>query len=734
MMALPSLVALLVGLAAVGAASNSSGMAWPLPLWYTEEMGAVRQCVLDVRKEGNCTVTLRLDAVWACANAYSDDIRDLASYCHSRCSTSPGEECKRLWASGGNARGDEIKPYLNLAHASGICCCCPDAVSKVEISLVAAGEVADYDQPTRTALINAMAAALGLSPASITLTITAAAVNLLFTVAVADETEADAVVTRTSASLGTTAQAEAVLNTKLREQASARQTDSRPSSTAASRLDGSSTGRLQLISGPKVNARQNRETTGPPPSPPPPVQPPEAPPPPPPPTRYVSGTRGACCGAYGNLSVPAKAHASLSACEAACDADPACTSIAYTSGVSGCLSGASSGSPTTAKCPMYAGTRSAGPRDNTGDWNEALWWARGHGMPNVTQDAPWMLTVTFNVTEEQRKRNPGCSGCSGANMVLLSLTGKDRVPNQPFDHGSGDWQILFDHLPWSGQAGVSPHGEGALTMRRQSGGAWRTWDYSCTGTGVTCPGTPPQLTDGVPHTVTIHSTPSASADAIKLYVDGSLVATSDVGVHFPNFVATARAQDLHGTNSYQCVQSSSKRWMDETTLTEGVVSCESNQGSQALACGPSGVASTSDSGFWCTYDLTYSTFRGNIDMLHLENDVTEADPYAKCKPCQVCLSLPPPPCPPAHKLPLSRSRVCENYGSRHACSRPPATCIPFPAATAPTTPRASRGCRHAAANGPARPSVITMTAPGSGRANPALTTARRPAATMTACH
>ena len=58
-MPLLSLAALLAGLAAVG----SSEMAWPLPLWYTEEMGAVRQCVLDVRKEGNCTVTLRLDAV-----------------------------------------------------------------------------------------------------------------------------------------------------------------------------------------------------------------------------------------------------------------------------------------------------------------------------------------------------------------------------------------------------------------------------------------------------------------------------------------------------------------------------------------------------------------------------------------------------------------------------------------------------------------------------------------------
>ena len=120
-MPLPSLAALLAGLAAVGAASNSSEMAWPLPLWYTEDMGAVRQCVLDVRKEGNCTVTFRLDAVWACANAYFDDIRDLASYCHSRCSTSPGEECKRLWASGGRLFLNE---YFTLLYSTTVSIYC----------------------------------------------------------------------------------------------------------------------------------------------------------------------------------------------------------------------------------------------------------------------------------------------------------------------------------------------------------------------------------------------------------------------------------------------------------------------------------------------------------------------------------------------------------------------------------------------------------------------------------
>ena len=616
-----SLVALLAGPVALAGASDSSMMAWPLRLWYTEEMGAVRQCVLDIRSRGNCTVTLRLDAVWACANAYSDEIRDLASYCHSRCSDLPGVDCKRLWASGGDATGDEIKPYLNLAHASGICCCCPDAVSKVEISLMAAGEVADYDQAARTALINAMAAALGVSPAAITLSITAASVNLLFTVAVEDEKEANAVVRTVSTSLGTTAQANNVLNAKLRLQRSVAVVS------------------LQLINAPQAAARKDRETVAPPPSPPPPAAPPSPLPPPflpPPPDRYLSGIQGSCCGAYGTLTSPASARASLEACMSACDAEPTCTSIAYTSEISGCLAGAGSPPPSagteTVPCPLYSGTRPGGPFPSSQErWKEALWWARGHGLPTVTLVAPWMLTVTFTVTEAQRKMTNG-------QMVLLSLTGLNRLPNQPFDTTSGDWQIYFDNQEWSGQAGVSPYGVGALGMRRHQGGVWRTWDYSCTGTGVTCPGTPPQLTDGLPHTVTIHSTPWASDDAIKLYVDGLQVATSDSGANFPNMVSTARAQDLHGTQSTQCAATGQKRWIDETTLTEGVVACDTSSDQAMRDCGPSTLASAADSGFWCTYDLTLTTFRGEVHMLHLENDVTEADPYAKCRPCQpVCL-------------------------------------------------------------------------------------------------
>ena len=311
---------------------------------------------------------------------------------------------------------------------------------------------------------------------------------------------------------------------------------------------------------------------------------------------YVAGTNGACCGAYDELTVPASAHASLAACQAACDADASCTSIAYTAGLSGCIDGLTGPAEPTTTCPMYAGTRPTGTT-----WQDAIWWAQGHGLPLATEAAAWMATISFTLTAEQQSDH----------MVLLSLTGR----GSSFPSGNSDWQVLIEH---SGN-------DGAIGMRRTP---WSlgTWSYS---------GTVPLLNDGQPHTVTIFKTGGDSGDDVKLFVDGTHVATAPGGGDFlPQVIASTRFQDLHAYYSTQCVSGDQKRWIDTTMLTEGIETCGASTDQDKRDCGPG----SEGDGHYCTYDLQQNAFKGTIHMLHVANDVTEGNAYAACNPCQsACL-------------------------------------------------------------------------------------------------
>ena len=82
----------------------------------------------------------------------------------------------------------------------------------VDISMVAAGSVSDFDRDTQARLTSSMATTLGVDASAVALSITAASVKLTFTVAVADATEAAAISATVATALDTTDTASAALS------------------------------------------------------------------------------------------------------------------------------------------------------------------------------------------------------------------------------------------------------------------------------------------------------------------------------------------------------------------------------------------------------------------------------------------------------------------------------------------------------------------------------------------
>ena len=87
----------------------------------------------------------------------------------------------------------------------------PPTAATVEVSMTAAGDVADYDDSIKAELVSSFATAIGVPEDDVTLTVTAASVRLLFSVAAASVADAASISDEATVSFGSAEDASAAL-------------------------------------------------------------------------------------------------------------------------------------------------------------------------------------------------------------------------------------------------------------------------------------------------------------------------------------------------------------------------------------------------------------------------------------------------------------------------------------------------------------------------------------------